>query len=253
MEAILHFITWKTVIEVIILWVVIYRIFLFLQGTKAVYLLRGIIFLVVAFFIFQKSGLLVLTWLMTNLFAFFLILMVIILQPELREGLIRLGRGHLFYVEPKKEEIENMIREITAAIGVLSRKRIGALIAITRDMGLRRIIESGVVLQADLTSELLQNIFYPSTPLHDGGVVIEGTRIVAAGCLFPLSDNPNLERTLGMRHRAGVGLSENSDAVIVMVSEEAGFISLAINGQLTRNLTPNDLLTILRGQLSRAK
>jgi len=244
---------WKVIVEILILWIVVYRIFLFLKGTKAVYLLRGIIILVISLLAFQMLGLPVLTRLLTYLFAFFLILVVIIFQPELREGLIRLGKRHIFSIEPKREEIEKTLREIVSAAGALSRKKIGALIAIKREIGLKRYIESGVVLNAELTSELLQNIFYPSAPLHDGGVVIDEATVIAASCLFPLSDNPSLEKTLGMRHRAAVGLSENSDSLVVAVSEENGSISLAINGQLTRNLTPNDLLTILKGQLTKPR
>lgn len=244
---------WKAIVEILILWIVIYRIFLFLKGTKAVYLLRGIIILVISLLAFQMLGLPVLTRLLTYLFAFFLILVVIIFQPELREGLIRLGKRHIFSIEPKREEIEKTLREIVSAAGALSRKKVGALIAIKREIGLKRYIESGVILNAELTSELLQNIFYPSAPLHDGGVVIDEATIIAASCLFPLSDNPSLEKTLGMRHRAAVGLSENSDSLVVAVSEENGSISLAINGQLTRNLTPNDLLTILKGQLTKPR
>ena len=244
---------WKAIVEIVILWMVVYRIFLFLKGTKAVYLLRGIVFLVFSLLIFQMLGLPVLTRLLTYLFAFFLILVFIIFQPELREGLIHLGKRHIFYLEPKREEIENNLREIVAAIGIFSRKKHGALVAVKREMGLKRYIESGVVLDADLTSELLQNIFYPSAPLHDGGVIVEEAKIIAASCLFPLSDNPNLGKTMGMRHRAAVGLSENSDALVIMVSEENGSVSLAINGQLTRNLTPNDLFTILKGQLTKPR
>ena len=244
---------WKAIVEILILWIVVYRIFLFLKGTKAVYLLRGIIILVISLLAFQMLGLPILTRLLTYLFAFFLILVVIIFQPELREGLIRLGKRHIFSIEPKREEIEKTLREIVSAAGALSRKKMGALIAIKREIGLKRYIESGVVLNAELTSELLQNIFYPSAPLHDGGVVIDEATVIAASCLFPLSDNPSLEKTLGMRHRAAVGLSENSDSLVVAVSEENGSISLAINGQLTRNLTPNDLLTILKGQLTKPR
>jgi diadenylate cyclase len=178
-------------------------------------------------------------------------LVVIIFQPELREGLVRLGQRHFFYVEPKKEDIEKALKEIVSAAGVLSRKKMGALVAIKREMGLKNYIESGVPLNADLTSELLQNIFCPSAPLHDGGVIIEGMKIVAASCLLPLSDNPHLSKTLGMRHRAGMGLSEHSDALVIIVSEENGALSLAIKGQLTQDLSPDDLLTILRGQLSK--
>lgn len=241
----------RAIIEILILWVVVYNIFLFLKGTKSVYLLRGLVVLIISFFIFQKTGLLVLSWLLTKLFAFFLIFIVIIFQPELREGLIRLGKGHIFLIEPKQEEIEKIIREIVSALTLLSKKKIGALIAIRRTIGLKNYIESGVTLDAEITSELIQNIFFPSTPLHDGGVIIENTKVVAAGCLFPLTDNPNLERRLGMRHRAAVGLSEASDAIVIVASEELGSISLAINGQLTRNLSSSDLQTILKGQLGR--
>ncbi|MFH1768203.1 MAG: diadenylate cyclase CdaA [Candidatus Omnitrophota bacterium] len=242
-------ITWKSIVEVIILWFVIYHIFLFLKGTKAVYLLRGIIIIVISFFLFQKVNLYVLSWLLTKFFAFFLILIVIIFQPELRAGLIKLGRRHIFYMEPRQEEIDNVIRVIVSAVGVLNKKRIGALIAIQREIGLRDYIQSGVLVNANITSELIQTIFYPSTPLHDGGVIMDRTKILAAGCLFPLTDNPDLERALGMRHRAAVGLSEASDAVVIVVSEERSMTSLAINGQLTRNLSAGDLQTILKGQL----
>jgi diadenylate cyclase len=247
----LQALNWKTIVEILILWFVVYNIFLFLKGTKAVYLLRGLIIIIIAFFLFQKLHLDVLGWLLTKFFAFFLIFIVIIFQPELREGLIRLGRRHVFSVEPQQEEIDKVIKALTSAASVLSKKRIGALIAIRRDIGLKNYIESGVLLNAEITSELLQNIFYPAAPLHDGGVIISGTRIVAAGCLFPLTDNPDLERSLGMRHRAAVGMSETSDALVITVSEETGSISLAINGQLTSNLAPSDLQTILRGQLGR--
>ena len=242
---------WKSVIEMLILWIVIYRILIFLKGTKAVYLLRGLIILVISFFVFQRVGFHVLSLLLTKFFAFFLILVAVIFQPELRAGLIRLGRRHFFLVDVKKEDVEKTIKEIVTASANMAKKKIGALVAIKRDIGLKDFIETGLVIDADISSELLENIFYPFTPLHDGGVVIDGTRIVSAVCLFPITDNPNLEKTLGMRHRAAVGLSESSDAVVIVVSEEKGTISLAINGQLTRNLSPEDLFTILKGQLRR--
>ncbi|MCM8773701.1 MAG: diadenylate cyclase CdaA [Candidatus Omnitrophica bacterium] len=246
-------VNWRPIVEIFILWLVIYRIFLFLKGTKAQYLLRGIVILIVAFFLSQKLGLYVMSWLLTKFFAFFLILVAIIFQPELREGLVRLGRKHIFYVEPKQEEVERTIREIVSATNMLSKKKIGALIAIAREMGLKEYIESGVRINADVTSELIQTIFSPLSPLHDGGVIIVGIKVLSAGCLFPLTDNPQLDRALGMRHRAGIGLSENSDALVIILSEETGNISLAINGQLTKDLSPADLHTILKGQLVRAR
>lgn len=253
MNQLLQLINWKAIAEILILWAVVYRTFLFLKGTKAVYLLRGIIVLVVALLLFQLLDFPVLTRILTYLFAFFLILIAIIFQPELREGLIRLGKRHIFYIEPQIEEMEQTLREVVSAAAALSRKRIGALIAIKKELGLKKYIESGVSLNADITSELIQNLFYPSSPLHDGGIILEPTRIIAAACLFPLSDDPGIERTLGMRHRAAVGLSEASDALVIVVSEETGIISLAIEGQLTRRLSPNELLTILKGQLSKSE
>lgn len=246
-----RFLNPKTILEIIILWMVIYRIVVSLQGTKGAYLIRGVIVLIAAYFVFQKLNLTVLSWLLTNFFAFYLIIIVVIFQPELREALIKLGQRHIFYKGLGKEELEKTLREIVSAVNILSRKKIGALIAIKRDMGLNDYIESGVLVNGDLTSELLQNIFHPLAPLHDGGLIVDGAKIVAASCLFPHSENITLEKTLGMRHRSGIGLSEHTDALVIIVSEENGHISLAIKGQLTGDLTAQDLLTILKGQLSR--
>jgi len=244
---------WRYLLEILILWMVIYRIFIFLKGTKAVYVLRGIIILLISFVISQWFGFYVLNWILTKLFAFFLILVAIVFQPELREGLVRLGKPHFFPLELKQEEIDQLIKEIVIALTRMAKKRIGALIAIKREISLNNFIDTGISLKADLSAELLENIFYPSSPLHDGGVIIEGTTVLCASALFPLTDNPNIERRLGMRHRAAVGISEASDAVVLIVSEENGAVSMAINGQLTRNLSAEDLLTILKGQLRREK
>ncbi|MCK4810266.1 MAG: diadenylate cyclase CdaA [Candidatus Omnitrophica bacterium] len=252
MERIFELLDWKiirAIVEIIILWLVIYRIFLFLKGTRAVYLLKGIVILVISFFVFKWLGFRVLSWLLTWFFAFFLILVAIIFQPELREGLIRLGKRHIFPLELRKEEIEKTIKEIVTAVVNMSKKKIGVLIAIKREMGLKDIINTGVILDAQISSVFLESIFYPSAPLHDGGVIVDGNFIVSVACLFPISENLELDRALGMRHRAAVGLSEHSDAVLITVSEETGAISLAINGQLTRNLSTEELFTILKGQL----
>lgn len=249
--AAVHILEWKALIEIAILWFVIYQVVLFLKGTNALYLLRGLITLIIAFFVFRIAGLSVLAWLLMNFFAFYLILIVVLFQQEFRSGLIKLGQRYIFYGGSQKEEVEKNLREMVSAVSALSKKNIGALIAIKREMGLQDYIETGVVVNAELSSELLQTIFYPPAPLHDGGVIVEGSRILAASCLFPHSSSPNLERTLGTRHRAGIGLSEHCDAVVIIVSEEVGAISLAINGQLTGNLTSEDLLTILKGQFGR--
>lgn len=244
---------WKATVEIIILWLVFYQILIFLKDTKAVYLIRGIFFLLVAFFIFQKLGLDTLNWILTKLFAISIIALVIIFQPELRQGLTRLGQQKLFYVGFREEEIENIIKEVTSAVTSLAKKRIGALIAIQREVGLKNYIESGSILNANISSELIQSIFNPLSPLHDGGMVIVEERIAAAGCLFPLSENPDIPRILGMRHRAGVGISEETDAVSIIVSEEKGNVSLAVKGILTSNLSREDLTTILKGLLKKGK
>lgn len=187
-----RFLNLKAILEILILWLVIYRIFISLKGTRGAYITRGIIVLIVSFFIFQKLGLTVLSWLLTNFFTFYLIILVIIFQPELRAGLIQLGQRRIFYKGLRKEEVERILRQIVSAVTTLSNKKIGALIAIKKDVGLNDYIESGVILNAQLSSELLQNIFHPLAPLHDGGVVIEGGKIIAASCLFPHSDSLGL-------------------------------------------------------------
>ncbi|MCD6540171.1 MAG: diadenylate cyclase CdaA [Candidatus Omnitrophica bacterium] len=244
---------WKAIVEIVILWFVFYRILLFLKGTKAVYVIRGIFILVVAFFVFQKLGFNTLNWILTKIFALSVIALMIIFQPELRGGLSRLGQRPLFYTGFREEEMETLIREVTSAVSILAKKRIGALLAIQREIGLKNYIESGVSLDALVSSEVLQTIFTPNSPLHDGGVIIQRERIAAASCLFPLSDNPQIDKSLGMRHRAGIGLSEETDALVIIVSEERGTISLAINGRITPNLKREDLTTILKGLLKRGK
>jgi len=207
-EILINLLSVRAIVEILILWYVIYRIFLFRLRRQRQMCIRD-------------------------------------------RGLIRLGRRHLFPVPLKREEVERTIKEIVTACVNMSKKKIGALMGIKREFGLKNIIETGIILNAELSSQLLENIFFPSAPLHDGGVIIDGKTIVSCACLFPLSDNPNLEKTLGMRHRAAVGLSEHSDAIVVVVSEETGGISLAVNGQFTRNLSGEDLFTILKGLLQK--
>jgi diadenylate cyclase len=243
----------KAVVEILILWVVFYRIIMFLKDTRAAYLIRGIVLLGLAFIVFQRFELNTLNWILTKLFALSLIGLFVIFQPELRQGLIRLGKGSVFYTGFKEEEAEAVLREVTSAVAALAKKQVGALIAVQRELGLRNYIESGTRLDAMITSELVQSIFNENSPLHDGGVIIIGDRIASAGSLFPLSDNPELDKALGMRHRAGVGLSEETDAIVIIVSEETGKISLAISGRLTRNLNKDELVTILKGLLKKRK
>jgi len=244
---------WRMISEILILWFVFYRIMLFLKDTKAVYLLRGIVILIIAFFVFQKIGFDTLNWILAKIFAISVIALTIIFQPELRQGLVRLGRQQLFYTGFREAEAEALIKEVCTAVDILAQAKIGALIAIQREIGLKNYIESGIRLDANISSEIIRSIFVKDSPLHDGGVIIAGEKIVAATCLFPLSDNANLDRALGMRHRAGIGLSEETDAVVIIVSEERGVISLAVGGRLTSRLSKNDLAIILKGLIKRRK
>lgn len=246
-------INWKIVIEITILWFVFYRILLFLKDTKAVYVIRGIFILILAFFIFQKLGLNTLNWILTKIFAISVIGLIVIFQLELRQGLTRLGQQPLLYTGFRGEEIEVIVKEISSAVSIMAKKRIGALIAIQREIGLRNYIESGVPLDAEISSELIQAIFSPTSVLHDGGVVLARDKVAAAACLFPLSESPDIDKVLGMRHRAGVGLSEETDAIVIIVSEERGTITLAINGRITPNLKREDLITIIKGLLKKGK
>ena len=244
---------WKMIVEILILWMVYYRIILFLKDTRAVYVIRGIFILIAAFFIFQQLGFRTLIWILTKIFAISIIGLLVIFQQELRHGLVQLGRRSVFYTGFRQEEAESIVREVTSAVSVMAKKNIGALIAIQRELGLKSYVDSGVSLQANISSELIQSIFNPKSPLHDGGVIIVGDLIACAGSLFPLSDNPDIDKSMGMRHRAGIGLSEESDAIIIIVSEETGTISLAINGRITRNLSKEELTTILKGLIKKRK
>ena len=176
---------------------------------------------------------------MINLIIAFLI----IFQPELRRGLASLGQKPVFAVFQREHFL---IDELVKATSALSRKKIGGLIAIEREAALAPYLESGVQLDSKVNSELINTIFMPNTPLHDGGIVVQGNKIIAAGCLFPLTQNPTVSKTVGTRHRAAMGLTEESDSIVIVISEETGAISIAIGGRLTRELDAEGLTKILR-------
>lgn len=236
----------KALIEIAVLWFVIYHIMLFFEGTRAVHVLRGIIILLVMFFVFQKLGFERLDWLFTKLFAISVISMLIIFHPEIRQGLARLGQRHLFGTVLREEELEHILREIIKACDSLSKNKIGALLAMEKDVSLKAYIESGILIDADISSELIQTIFTPNSLLHDGGIIIQHGRILAAGCLFPLTENQDLSRIFGTRHRAAIGLSEETDAITIIVSEERGDVSLAYQGRLYQGLNKEELLSKIK-------
>ncbi len=243
---------WKPILEISILWFVIYQIMLFFIGTRAVQVVRGLIILLIAFFLVQRLGLERMEWLLTKLFAISVIGILIIFQSEIRQGLARLGRHHLFSLPLREEELDYLLREITKAVDFLARQGIGALIAIERHDPLKPYTETGVAIDGLTTSDLLENIFTPGSMLHDGGVIIQQGRITAAGCLFPLNEDPDISRIFGMRHRAAIGLTQETDAAVIVVSEERQDISLAYEGRLFQGMKRDDLLVKVK-QLMRMR
>ena len=232
---------WDTILEILILWGAYYTIFLLLRGTIAEHVVKGAIVIAFIVMISRDLNLIVINWMLTRLLAISVVAFIVIFQPEIRRGLANLGQFGNF-----SGEMETL-SEVAKAAVVLSKKKTGALIAIERKMGLRRYVESGVEIDSKVTTELINTIFMPLTPLHDGGIIVSGQRVEAAACLFPLTQNPNVPKMMGTRHRAAIGLSEETDAVVVVVSEETGDISIAISGRITRDLEPKNLLKFLEG------
>ncbi|MCX7624259.1 MAG: diadenylate cyclase CdaA [Thermomicrobium sp.] len=223
-----------------------------IQGTRAAQLVRGLVILVVAVVgaanLFHLQAL---NWLLRQALPALIIAIPVVFQPELRRALERLGHTGAWLRTPLSShevQTEETIEEIVRAVQQLSRLRYGALIVIERETGLQDYADRGIPLDATLTQQLLVNIFFPNSPLHDGAVIIRGNRILSAGCVLPLSENP-LDPQMGTRHRAGLGITEESDAVAVIVSEETGQVSLAVNGRLYRNLDAERLRRALRALL----
>ncbi|MDD5431772.1 MAG: diadenylate cyclase CdaA [Candidatus Omnitrophica bacterium] len=237
---------WKPVVEIAILWLVIYHIMLFFEGTRAVQVLRGIIVLLLAFFIFEKFGLQTLDWLLTKLFGISVIAILIIFHPEIRHGLARLGQRHFFGASIRGEELDVVLKEIASCVIRLADNKFGALIAIEKKDPLSIYVESGAVIDGHVSAELIEAIFTPNNPLHDGGLIIQHGRIAAAGCLFPLTQNQDLSRIYGTRHRAALGLSEETDALIIVVSEERQDFSFVYKGRLYKDLGREELLTKIK-------
>jgi diadenylate cyclase len=242
----------RSLVDIIIVAYVVYRILRWISGTRAEQLLKGLVLLLVFSVLASALELDMVNWLMEKLWIVFAITLPIVFQPELRRLLEQLGRGKFFSLSTSQvemEEYEAIINEIGEAADILSRNRVGALLVLTRETGIAEYLESGVDLDALVSAGLLINIFVPNTPLHDGACIISNSRIKKAACFLPLSDNPNLDKELGTRHRAALGITELSDAIAVIVSEETGIISLAQEGKIQRHLDPLSLREILGREL----
>ncbi|MEN6350785.1 MAG: diadenylate cyclase CdaA [Syntrophomonas sp.] len=241
----------RNLIDICIVAYVFYRILRWISGTRAEQLLKGLILLLVFSVIASSLKLDMVNWLVEKVWIVFAITLPIVFQPELRRLLEQLGRGSFFpRSNVEMEEYEAIIGEIVDAAVVLSRDRVGALIIMTRETGIGEYLESGVYLDSLVSSGLLINIFVPNTPLHDGATIISQGRVSKAACFLPLSDNPNLGKELGTRHRAGLGITELSDSLAIIVSEETGAISLGKEGKLQRFLDAQSLKEVLNKELS---
>lgn len=244
----------KDAADILIVSYLIYRMILLVRGTKAVQLLKGILLLVITWALSTWLNLYTLKWVMNQLFPFGVVTILIIFQPELRRALEQLGRGTLFSRSSLEEQdISHPINEVIKAVQYLARRKIGALIVFERRTGLGDYIETGIKMKSAISSELLINIFIPNTPLHDGAVILRESEIMAAGCYLPLSENPFISKELGTRHRAAIGISEVCDAISVVVSEETGHVSLALNGQIVRDIKEESLISKLFDELRQTK
>lgn len=236
LEALWNFVrmNWNSAVEIFLIAVVLYYIYLYLRGTHGARILIGlaVIFLTLTL-ISQLLNLVVISWMLRGFFGFLAIALVVIFQPELRRALTELGTHRWFSsTYHRRETLEDLVDTVFE----LSSKGFGALIAVERDINLRQLAETGVDIDCQFSPALVQTIFHPKTVLHDGGMIVRNDRIVAAACIFPLSQREDLDRNLGLRHRAGLGLSEESDAIGIVISEETGQVSICHDGRIERNL-----------------
>lgn len=233
----------KAIFEILLLSFFFYYIALFIRGTRAVQVLKGILLVGVIFIVAKVLRLTTISYLLESLATVILVLLIVVFQPELRRALARLGRRPFFRSTMPSERMVDVIAE---AMMILSKKKMGALVAVEREIGLRNYADTGIRIDGRASIELLTTIFMPYTPLHDGGVIIEEDRIEAASCLFPLSHRARIKEVLGMRHRAALGLSEECDALVIVVSEETGGIRVAQRGGLSKELDADALRKFLK-------
>ncbi|MDO4800399.1 MAG: diadenylate cyclase CdaA [Bacillota bacterium] len=236
------------IVDIGIIAYVFYKLLTLIKETRAEQLVKGFVVILIVSRLSEWLKLYSVNYILNGAFTIGLIALVILFQPELRKALEHVGRTKWILLNNKRQattEIEEMIDEVVEASTTMSRKKIGALMVFERSMGIKDIIETGTVLDARTDSELIQNIFFPKSPLHDGAMVIRGTRIMAAGCLLPLTTNKFVSKELGTRHRAALGMNESSDAVVVVVSEETGAISVVLDGKLNRFLDATTLKEML--------
>ncbi|MBE6065030.1 diadenylate cyclase CdaA [Clostridium cochlearium] len=237
----------SSILDILAVSYIFYKGYMLIKETRAEQLLKGIIFLIILIPISKLLNLEVLSWILSNTITIGVLSFIIIFQPEIRRALEHIGRSAFNerHLTEDEHTMEKIINEIITAVDNLSKTKTGALIVIERATRLGETISTGVKIDAIVSSQVLENIFVVNTPLHDGATIIRSDRIISAGCFLPLTTNKNVDKSLGTRHRSAIGISENSDAIVVVVSEETGTISLAVNGSLTRNYDKDKLRDIL--------
>ncbi|HSC28970.1 MAG TPA: diadenylate cyclase CdaA [Vicinamibacterales bacterium] len=237
---------WWDLLDIAIVSILIYEFLKLIRGTRAVQMAVGTMLVMGLFYVSRLAPLQTLNWLIRNLLVYVAFAAIVIFQSDIRRALAHLGQAPFFRYFSRQDAADETIEEIVVAAAMLSSQRTGAIIAVEQEIGLRNYIESGIPLDAELTYDLLVTIFQVKSPLHDGAVIIQEDRVAAAGCFLPLTVNPRVGRELGTRHRAAIGLTEESDAVAVVVSEETGQVALAQDGRIERGLTSDALRERLR-------
>lgn len=238
------------VLDVIVVWYLVYKLIQLVRGTKAIQLFKGVGLFIVLRFLAGIVGLKALSWLMDQVITYGVIAAIVIFQPEIRRGLEHLGRSSFFKTSKnEKRRDEVLVQALDKAVQYMAKRKIGALITIERTTGLEEYIETGIPLDADVTGELLINIFIPNTPLHDGAVILRDDKIAVASAYLPLSESPLIPKEFGTRHRAAVGISEVSDALTIIVSEETGDVSITLNNRMLTELSRQEYLDVLNREL----
>lgn len=238
------------VVDIFIVAAIIYKLLMMTRQTRGSAVLKGLVWLLIIVGISDALGLTALNWLLMTVVSNGAVVLVILFQPELRKALETMGRGTLIDTKKHRDDSdaqERIISEIIQCLTNLSRRRVGALIVFERKTGLQDVIETGITIDAEISSALLENIFEPNTPLHDGAVVVRGSRVQAGACILTLTEGRGISHELGTRHRAAIGVSETTDAIVLIVSEETGIISMAKGGRLTRHLDAKSLREVLGG------
>ena len=243
-------ISWWDVVDILLVSFLIYELLLLIRGTRAVQMALSAGFLIGLFFVSRWFDLETVNWVIRNLAPYVGFAIIVLFQADIRRALAHFGRAPFFKYFERATSADESIEDLVVAASTLAARRIGAIIVIERQIGLRNYIEGGIPLDATITYDLLATIFQPGSPLHDGAVIVQGDRIAAAACFLPLSINPKVSRELGTRHRAALGITEENDAIAIVVSEETGAITVALAGALERGLTPEHLRDRLRALLT---